>query len=400
MLDHRLIDQTSHRFYAPWCGHCQRLKFAYEKTAKALDGIAKVAAVNCDDDKNKPFCNQMGIEGFPTLKIIVPSTKPGKPIVNEYRGKRGVREISRAVIERIPNHVKRVTDKDLDDWLSETNSTAKAILFSKKGTTSGILRSLAIDFRGSIEIAQVRNKEKAAVSMFGIKKFPTLILLPGGNQEPQVYDGPMEKKPMLEFLSQVASPNPDVVPKKKKSKNADKTDSETSTPSAAQTMPSNSDGSVEIPTISDNNRFQNTCLSKDSKLCILALVETSQANTKETDPSAGAERTLWESVQKQLARVGSPAPFYVVPTELEGAKLLLDKLDIDDKTSTKLIAINAKRGWWYAYEPAAGNADAYRSSDLDDWVDQIKMGEGARKQLPENFTHKPADSESHEHSEL
>ena len=48
-----------------------------EKAAKNLDGLANVAAVNCDDDENKPLCGRLGIQGFPTLKIVTPSKKPG-----------------------------------------------------------------------------------------------------------------------------------------------------------------------------------------------------------------------------------------------------------------------------------------------------------------------------------
>ena len=33
---------------------------------------AKVVAVNCDDDNNKPICGQMGIQGFPTIKVFYP----------------------------------------------------------------------------------------------------------------------------------------------------------------------------------------------------------------------------------------------------------------------------------------------------------------------------------------
>ncbi|KAI5304941.1 hypothetical protein KEM56_005649 [Ascosphaera pollenicola] len=406
----KLIAQSNHpsvvEFYAPWCGHCQNFKLGYEKTAKALDGLAQVAAVNCDDDKNKPFCNQMGIRGFPTLKIVVPSTKPGKPIVDEYRGKRGVRDIKRAVIDRIPNHVKRVTDKDLDSWLAEANSTAKAILFSKKGTTSGILRSLAIDFLGSIEVAQVRNKEKATVSMFGIKSFPTFVLLPGGDKELLIYQGAMEKKPMLEFLSQVASPNPDVAPQKKKSRNASKATSEASTPSATQTTPSSAERITEMPTISDNDQFQKTCLEKGSKLCILALINSSpDGGSRDIDPSFGAERALWETVQKQITRGGSSTPFYTVSTGLDGAKLLIDKLGLNKEASTNLLAINTKRGWWYRYEPAEESEDAYQKNDLEAWVDQIKMGEGEKRQLPEGIACETAEggspsNEENGHNEL
>ena len=60
-------------------GHCKNLAPHYEKVAKNLKGIAKVAAVDCDEEKNKPLCGSQGVQGFPTLKIFKPSSKKGKP---------------------------------------------------------------------------------------------------------------------------------------------------------------------------------------------------------------------------------------------------------------------------------------------------------------------------------
>ena len=104
-----LIAKSNHtaivEFYAPWCGHCQNLKPAYEKAAKSLSGLAKVGAVDCDDESNKPFCGSMGVQGFPTLKIVKPGKKPGKPMVVAYRGGRNAKAIVDAVIDKIPNHV-------------------------------------------------------------------------------------------------------------------------------------------------------------------------------------------------------------------------------------------------------------------------------------------------------
>ncbi|CRK26570.1 hypothetical protein BN1708_018243, partial [Verticillium longisporum] len=62
----------------------------------------------------------------------------------------------------------------------------RAILFTEKGTTSPLLRSIAIDFLDVITIAQARNNQKAVVEKYGIEKFPTLILLPVGASEPMV----------------------------------------------------------------------------------------------------------------------------------------------------------------------------------------------------------------------
>jgi len=55
-------------FYAPWCGHCQRLFPEYQKAGKALKGIVGVGAIDCD--QHKQLCGQYGIKGFPTIKIF------------------------------------------------------------------------------------------------------------------------------------------------------------------------------------------------------------------------------------------------------------------------------------------------------------------------------------------
>lgn len=144
----------------------------------------------------------MGVQGFPTLKIVTPGPKLGRPSVEDYRGSRTAKGMVDAVVEKIPNHVKRLQDRDLQTWLATNNDTAKAVLFSEKGTTSPLTRALAIDFLGLVSVAQVRSKEDTAVQLFGISKFPTLILLPGGQREPKIYEGEMKKGAMASFLRQ------------------------------------------------------------------------------------------------------------------------------------------------------------------------------------------------------
>ena len=204
------------------CGHCKNLKPAFEKAAKSLTGLAKVAAVNCDEESNKPFCGTMGVQGFPTLKIVKPGKKPGKPFVDDYRGERTAKAIVDAVVEKIPNHVKRLKDDDYQDWLEESNGP-KAILFSNKGTTSATLKAISVDFLGVIGVAQIRETAKQAIEVFNIEKFLTLVLLPGSDKDPMTYSGDMKKEPMVAFLAQAASPNPDPAPKKSKSSSSSKT---------------------------------------------------------------------------------------------------------------------------------------------------------------------------------
>lgn len=77
------------QFYAPWCGHCQALKPAWEQAAKALKGIVNVAAVDCDEHKS--VAGEHSIRGFPTIKFFYVSD--GKIKSSDYSGGRSAKEI-------------------------------------------------------------------------------------------------------------------------------------------------------------------------------------------------------------------------------------------------------------------------------------------------------------------
>ncbi|KAF2675183.1 thioredoxin-domain-containing protein [Microthyrium microscopicum] len=392
----RLIAKSNHtsivEFYAPWCGHCKNLKPAYEKAAKKLQGLAKVASVNCDDDANKPFCGEMGVKGFPTLKIIRPSKKSGKPTVEEYQGARSAKAIVDAVVEKIPNHVKRVTDKSIDSWLAQDNETAKAILFTEKGTTSALLRALAIDYLGSINFGQVRNKESAAVETFGISKYPSFVLLPGGEKDAVVYDGELKKEGMAEFLKQVAQPNPDPAPaasKKDKAKASMKT-SAAKDKSEKDTPPS--EGKPLIPAINDEATLRERCLLPTSKICALVLLPNINPS-KESIPDGFIEslRSLAEVYDKHAKRRSAFA-FYLVEPSLELVKTLRKELGLGNEKQMELVAVNAKKLWFKKY-----TASDFKQTSVETWVDAIRMNEGKKEALPESLvaqeTRKADDTE-------
>ncbi|EED16878.1 disulfide isomerase, putative [Talaromyces stipitatus ATCC 10500] len=407
-----LINKSNHtsivEFYAPWCGHCQNLKPAYEKAAKNLEGLAKVAAVNCDDDENKAFCGQMGVQGFPTLKIIVPGKKPGKPRVEDYQGQRSAKAIVDAVVERIPNHVKKLTDKDYETWLSADESP-KALLFTEKGTTGALLRSLAVDFLGGINFAQIRSKESKAVEQFGINSFPTLVLLPNGASEPIKYEGEMKKAPMLEFLSQVAKPNPDPAPAapRKKSSSPKKptssssstvTDSDKSTDSPSpkvEVAPEEKPVKIpvkapEVAQLSTPEDLGPTCLNSKSGTCILILLpETESADAELPSPAKEALSSVSELAHKLT---GHHLPFYSVPAINSHAKILRTELGLSEPSVTEIIAVNGRRGWWRRYSSEEG----FGLHSVEGWIDAIRLGEGSKSKLPEGVIKEEEEEVSHD----
>lgn len=79
-------------FYAPWCGHCKSLAPEYEKAAKALKGIANIAAVDATKEQV-----DVQIQGYPTLKFYV----DGK--VTDYDGPRTADGIVDFVLRKFRN---------------------------------------------------------------------------------------------------------------------------------------------------------------------------------------------------------------------------------------------------------------------------------------------------------
>lgn len=406
-------DTRSPRFYAPWCGHCQSLKPAYEKAAQNLNGLAKVAAINCDEDDNKPFCGQMGVQGFPTLKIVTPSKKPGKPRVEDYQGARTAKAIVDAVVDRIPNHVKRATDKDLDKWLGQNEERPKAILFTEKGTTSPLIRALAVDFLGAVDVAQVRNKEPVSVEKFGVSEFPTLVVVPGGGAEHQLYEGELKKQSMVEFLSKFATSNPDATGKaasstnskpKSKSKSSKSTSKPTSVPDDDSIVDTNDESEAKpaqvpipvppLPTLATPESLESSCLAPKSGTCVLALLP----EQGEALPAAATDAltSLAEIAHKHAQRGTHLFPLYAVPEINSGSQTLRNALGLEDKQGVEIVAVNARRGWWRRY----GAEDVYSAVAIERWVDAIRLGEGEKEKLPEGLVGTAEKAKEAEHDEL
>lgn len=401
----KLITKSNHtsivEFYAPWCGHCKNLKPAYEKAAKSLEGLANVAAVNCDAAENKQFCSSLGVQGFPTLKIVKPSKKGKNPIVEDYQGARTASAIVQAVTDKINNHVKRITDADADAFLSADPDTPKAILFTEKGTTSAVIRSIAIDFLGSIVVGQVRNKETKTVEKFNIQSFPSLLLLPGGDQEPILFEGEMKRGPMVDFLAQAAHPNsasdgaskkdakPPKEKKDKKEKPKPKAEEpvaekpaaeepvaeEPSEPEADAETPPAPPAKKEIPPITTFLTLEEVskeCFQPKSGTCVLALVPEAK------DEAADAlVDSLADIVHRNAKAERKLFPFYTIPSLNPAHAQLAKALEVTG--SIEVVAINAKRSWWRRYE------GDYSEASIMDWVDAIRMGEGAKNKLPEGI---------------
>lgn len=118
-------------FYAPWCGHCRNLAPEYEKAAKALKGIANIAAIDADKERT-----EVQVQGFPTIKLFV----DGK--MSDYDGPRTADGIVDFMFRKLRNvrlKLDRLLTKDLEEApqadLVEATIAQEAALMKKMSSS-------------------------------------------------------------------------------------------------------------------------------------------------------------------------------------------------------------------------------------------------------------------------
>jgi len=201
------------KFFAPWCGHCQRMAPAWDQLAKAFedDEYVSIGRVDCTLDRD--LCSTHGVRGYPTLLLFSNGMKEEK-----YQGGREFQELyayitqhSKKYVEAklnakdIVGDVHQVADepeldiqvkKDAVLTLSQGSfeeTVAQGITFVKfYAPWCGHCRNLAPTWedlaqkyssQADIKIAKVDcTEENSLCSRHSVRGYPTLLLFRGGTQ--------------------------------------------------------------------------------------------------------------------------------------------------------------------------------------------------------------------------
>ncbi|XP_059902370.1 protein disulfide-isomerase A2 [Gadus macrocephalus] len=86
-------------FYAPWCGHCQKLEPVYAEAATTLKGaeLAVMRLAKVEATEEKELAEEFELGSFPTLKLFVDGDRKN-PV--EYTGKRTAEGIVQWMMRR------------------------------------------------------------------------------------------------------------------------------------------------------------------------------------------------------------------------------------------------------------------------------------------------------------
>jgi len=231
-------------FYAPWCGHCQRLVPDYTKAAKALKGVVKVGAINADEHRS--LGGQYGVQGFPTIKIFGLDKK--KP--EDYQGQR----TAQGLVDGAMAAAKKVVSARLGGKSSSSgggssggsNSNAgpgegkdvveltdgnfrKKVLNSDKGwlvefyapwcghckTLAPQWADAASQLKGKINLGALDATQHGSIAQeYGVQGYPTIKYFPPGASEPEEYNGGRTASDIVRWAEEKAADNiepPEVV---------------------------------------------------------------------------------------------------------------------------------------------------------------------------------------------
>ncbi|GAB6021573.1 hypothetical protein CHUAL_004167 [Chamberlinius hualienensis] len=122
------------KFYAPWCGHCQKLAPTWDALADSLkfDPTVRISKIDCT--VYRPICQEFEVKGYPTLLWI----KNGKT-VERYQGGR-THEDLKDFVNKMKSSPEEA-DKSTDGKIPENDESSVVVLTSenfKNGIASGV----------------------------------------------------------------------------------------------------------------------------------------------------------------------------------------------------------------------------------------------------------------------
>ncbi|KAM8847528.1 protein disulfide-isomerase A6 isoform 2-T2 [Synchiropus picturatus] len=223
-------------FYAPWCGHCQKLTPDWKKAATALKGIVKVGAVNADEHKS--LGGQFGVRGFPTIKIF--GANKNQP--EDYQGGRSSQAIVDGAMNALRSLVKErlsgksgssgykqsdgssgggksdvveLTDDNFDRMVLDSDDVWLVEFFAPwcghcknlEPEWAAAATTVKEQTKGKVRLGAVDATVHQGVSgRYGIRGFPTIKIFRKG-QEPEDYDGSRSRAGIVERAMDLYSDN-------------------------------------------------------------------------------------------------------------------------------------------------------------------------------------------------
>jgi len=220
------------KFYAPWCGHCQKLAPAWDELAKSFEKDEQVKIAKVDCTQHQAVCQEHEIKGYPTLAYFRAGRK-----VETYKGARTLSELKEFVTTtkgeagkaasddgKVPEPAKAspVAKLDKDNFVELTKTGIAFVKFFAPWCghckrLAPTWEELAKKFEGDsgvtighVDCTADDNANRELCSTHGVNGFPTLNIYKDGVKADE-YSGKRDLAELVAYVEKYqAAPEPEV----------------------------------------------------------------------------------------------------------------------------------------------------------------------------------------------
>lgn len=203
-------------FYAPWCGHCQRLGPTWEQLAEMLnegDSNIRIGKVDCTVENR--ICSDQDITGYPTLKFF----KKGQTEGVKFRGTRDLPSLTTFINEQlregdenevVPTESFGLQELNDDNFENSIQSGKYFIKFYAPWCghcqlLAPVWQEVSKHFQSdsSVTIAKIDcTKYKSTCNQYDIKGYPTLLWFDKGRKI-EKYQGVRSQQDLIDYVTKM-----------------------------------------------------------------------------------------------------------------------------------------------------------------------------------------------------
>ncbi|BFZ58158.1 protein disulfide-isomerase precursor [Savitreella phatthalungensis] len=187
-------------FFAPWCGHCQKLAPEYETAATELKNKPDIAIAKVDCTEETELCASQGVQGYPTLKLFRGGDKDnGTP----YPGARKADAIISYMTKQALPPVSILTSETLDDFSTSDKVVAVAFFGEDDKSSNETFTEVASSLRDDYLFGATNDADLA--KKHGVKQ-PGLVVFKKFDGGKDVFEGSFKADDVKEFVKTAAIP--------------------------------------------------------------------------------------------------------------------------------------------------------------------------------------------------
>ncbi|CCW70112.1 unnamed protein product [Phytomonas sp. Hart1] len=193
------------KFYAPWCGHCQKAAPEFSKASDILKDTATFAELNCDDEKET--CARFEIDGFPKFMIFQKGVK-----VSDYDGPRTASAMANFAKAYLAPDTTSVNSNE--EFENAKNENPKICLIKTKSNETDLAKSIGeiiLKYKSTFHFVLVTDEKVSPDdSMESITVYRK-------DDDKEVFDGDLNSEALINFLDKasimfIGSLTPETIP--------------------------------------------------------------------------------------------------------------------------------------------------------------------------------------------